>query len=272
MGFLSQVASRAATAIERARLFARLSSELEEERSLQAIIRHDLGSPLSTIGLACRLLLRQLPEAERHRFDLPYVDLIERAAASMGGLLEGLREAGAAVAGRNPGARVLELRSLLEESLALLRPKANEAEIELTLDLPSEPLPAVCDAVRVHQIIHNLVGNALKFTAPGGSITVGATALPGARGAEIWVRDTGQGIAPAELALIFERGWQSTGAGERGPGLGLWITRRLVEAHGGRVSVQSEPGLGSTFRFTLPGECVVLPLAGKAAGATVPRQ
>jgi signal transduction histidine kinase len=110
--------------------------------------------------------------------------------------------------------------------------------------------PVRADRDRVLQVFSNLVGNALKFTPPGGVVTVGAAPEEGA--VRFWVRDTGPGIAPEDVERLWDPFWQADGpARSGGAGLGLAITRGLVEAHGGRVWVESQPGAGTTFGFTL---------------------
>jgi signal transduction histidine kinase len=115
---------------------------------------------------------------------------------------------------------------------------------------PGGPLPVLADSDRVVQVLSNLVGNAVKFTEPGGSVRV----LAGLRGAELWfaVADTGIGIDEEHLAHIFDRFWQVGRSDRRGVGLGLPIARGIVEAHGGRIWVESRRGEGTTVHFTLP--------------------
>jgi signal transduction histidine kinase len=106
---------------------------------------------------------------------------------------------------------------------------------------------------RVRQVVFNLLSNAIKFTPPGGRVDVSAGADDGR--VEIAVRDTGPGVAPAELETIFEE-FEQTSEGKKaeGTGLGLPLSRKLIELHGGRLWAESEPGRGSTFRFALPVE------------------
>ena len=105
-------------------------------------------------------------------------------------------------------------------------------------------------AIGLLQVFENLIGNALKFTHPGGRITVGAA--PRAGETLFWVADTGSGIASEDVVHVFDRFWQSRKADRRGAGLGLSIVKGIVEAHGGRIWVESLIGRGSTFFFTIP--------------------
>lgn len=110
------------------------------------------------------------------------------------------------------------------------------------------------DVGRLYQVLGNLVVNALRYTPPGGSVTQQGEPVPG--GVRLIVRDTGQGIAPEDLPFIFDRFWRGDQARSRaegaGGGLGLAIARQLVQAHGGRIEVKSQPGQGATFTIQLP--------------------
>jgi signal transduction histidine kinase len=112
-------------------------------------------------------------------------------------------------------------------------------------------LPEVwADRDRLLQVFENLIGNAIKFTGSGGRVTVGA--VPHEGGVQFWVHDTGAGISGEDLPHVFDRFWQARKANRRGAGLGLPIARGIVEAHGGRIWVESTSGQGSTFFFAIP--------------------
>jgi signal transduction histidine kinase len=111
------------------------------------------------------------------------------------------------------------------------------------------------DNVRIHQVLSNLVGNALKFTPPDGRVTIGCVLLE--REARFSVVDTGPGISPEEIPHIFGRFWQANQNDGRGVGLGLAIAKGLVEGHGGRIWVESTVGEGARFYFTIPMEAPV---------------
>ena len=139
---------------------------------------------------------------------------------------------------------------LVGEAMGFLMRIAEERTIRLVRAV--EPCPRVrADRDRVLQVFSNLVGNALKFTPPGGMVTVGAAPEEGA--VRFWVGDTGPGIAAEEVERLWDPFWQGESPVRRsGAGLGLAITRGIVEAHGGRAWVESEVGVGTTFHFTLP--------------------
>ena len=153
-----------------------------------------------------------------------------------------------------------DLGLLLEHSATLVRERAQRHGLALELDVGEGLTEWVADARKVKQVAVNLLSNAVKFTPNGGRVCVRARQLNGVDGlsgtwAEVSVTDTGVGIAPEDQALVFEEFRQASGNVLRkaeGTGLGLALVKRFVELHGGTVSLESEPGQGSTFRFTLP--------------------
>jgi two-component system phosphate regulon sensor histidine kinase PhoR len=144
---------------------------------------------------------------------------------------------------------------LLENTVDSMTPIAVKKNIRLTLQRTGIPVEAFCDSEAVNQVVTNLVDNALKYTAEGGEITVGAHMLSGLHTVELFVRDTGIGIPEDDLPRLFERFYRVDKARSRelgGTGLGLSIVKHLVRAQGGDVRVESTVGEGSTFVFTLP--------------------
>ncbi len=129
--------------------------------------------------------------------------------------------------------------------------QAERAGLTLEMDCPEDVPQVLADAERIEQVLVNLIHNAIKFTPPGGRITLGAAQEGGS--VRFWVRDTGIGIPPEDLERIFERFFKTdrSRSGE-GTGLGLSIARHIVEAHGGRIWAESQVQQGSTFSFTLP--------------------
>jgi signal transduction histidine kinase len=139
---------------------------------------------------------------------------------------------------------------VISDTLDAHGPAVTAASLELQNEVSTDLSLIWADRDRLLQVFENLIGNALKFTTPGGRIAVGAAP----RGAEtlFWVADTGSGIASEDIAQIFDRFWQSRKAGRHGAGLGLSIVKGIVEAHRGRIWVESAVGRGSTFFFTIP--------------------
>lgn len=150
----------------------------------------------------------------------------------------------------------LDIADLLEDVASAFGSQAESAGIALTVTVDGiGPFAVVADAGRLQQVLGNLVSNAIRHTGDGGTITL--RAKPGHEGVRIEVADTGEGIPPEDLAFVFDRFWRGDASRARsvhtGGGLGLAIARQLVEAHGGRIAVRSEPGRGTTFTVDLPG-------------------
>jgi signal transduction histidine kinase len=215
-------------------------------------VSHDLRGPLHAIGLACEALRDELGD-ERAR---KYVGAIERASVRAERLIADLLDARAV---ENGG---LAITRATIDAVALVRQSAAEHELlvkeasgRIVLHLPDGKLPISADRDRVLQVIGNLIGNALKY-APGSQIDVSLDKR--VDDAVFAVRDRGPGIAAAELPHVFDRYWQ--GRSKRGgAGLGLAIAKGIVAAHGGEIAVDSAPGKGTEFSFTLP--LVVAPAA-----------
>ena len=149
----------------------------------------------------------------------------------------------------------VELAALVDETVRGLRPLAEAKRVTLTVDLAPRLPPAHADPQRVRQILTNLVDNALKFTPAGGDVRVCVEADDDPDRLRVSVADTGCGITPEAMERIFERLHQEQSgcaSGQRGLGLGLYISRALVEGQGGRIWIEHAPGGGSIFRFTLP--------------------
>ncbi|HYH79019.1 MAG TPA: HAMP domain-containing sensor histidine kinase, partial [Longimicrobium sp.] len=127
---------------------------------------------------------------------------------------------------------------------------AAERGVVLAVDARADIPDVLADRARLLQVLGNLLGNAVKFTPDGGTVTVGAA--PSGDGVGFWVADTGPGIDPAHLPRLFDRFWQAKRGDRAGLGLGLAIAKGIVDAHGGRIWAESIPGQGSTFYFTLP--------------------
>jgi signal transduction histidine kinase len=144
----------------------------------------------------------------------------------------------------------LRTRTAVADAVAAHEALAASASLALQNDVGAE-LPEIwADRERFLQVFENLIGNAIKFSAPGGRITVGAARRNAA--VLFWVQDTGAGIAEEDLPHVFERLWQGARGTRHGAGLGLPIVKGIVEAHGGHIWVESKLGAGSTFFFTIP--------------------
>lgn len=243
------LAQRAALSIENAQLYRAARRATQVRDDVLGIVAHDLRNPLNSIVLTTRLL--RLKKAEPERQEQEPAQIIERAATRMNRLIQDLLDVTRLEAGHLTIERAqISAQQVIAEVVEAEKPLANAAAIELRLKIAPD-LPEIwSDRDRLIQIFENLIGNALKFTKPGGSITIGAEA----KESEVLfsLSDTGSGIAAEELPHLFERFWQGRKAQRGGAGLGLSIVKGVVEAHGGRIWVESTPSKGSSFFFTIP--------------------
>lgn len=138
----------------------------------------------------------------------------------------------------------------MSDSVEAQKALASLASLDLRLAVPTHLPDVWVDRDRLLQVFENLISNAVKFTKPGGCITVGAE--PRDEDVLFWVADTGAGIEAADLPHLFDRFWQARKAGRQGAGLGLPIVKGIIDAHGGRIWTDSQVDLGTTFFFTLP--------------------
>lgn len=241
-----ELAQRAALSIENARLYRAARRATQTRDEVLGVVAHDLRSPLSSIFMQASLLMRR-PERGPEKV----AGMIKDAVVRMNRLIEDILDVTRMEAGRlSVEAARVPTREVVSDSVDTQKPLAASASLELRLDVASN-LPEVwADRDRLLQVFENLIGNAVKFTEPGGSITVGAAPRDGQ--VMFWVTDTGSGIDAADLPHLFDRFWQAKKAERRGAGLGLPIVKGLIEAHGGRIWVESTRGQGSTFFFTIP--------------------
>jgi PAS domain S-box-containing protein len=223
---------------------------VRSRENLLAVVSHDLRSPLSSIQLAATIMTRGRREPER-RQGQRQVDLILKASGRIKRLIDDLVDAAAIDAGKfGLVVSLVEVRALLDDTIEALAPVAREKSVQLDSEAPDGLSPIHADRERVMQILVNLIGNAIKFTPRGGRVHVRVSRRAGM--AEFAVSDIGPGIAEDELARIFDRYEQGKAHGHRGVGLGLYIARGIVEAHHGRIWVESQIGVGTTFHFTVP--------------------
>jgi len=139
---------------------------------------------------------------------------------------------------------------LIGDAVEAQKSIAAAASVDLRLEVARDVLDVSADRDRLLQVFDNIIGNALKFTPPGGHIRVGAALNE--HKVRFWVADTGIGIATEDLPHVFDRFWQARKGERRGTGLGLAIVKGIIEAHGGRIWVESVLGMGTTFFFALP--------------------
>jgi len=213
-----------------------------------SIVSHDLRTPLNVISVSATLLAGHAKDDARVK---ECTHNISRAASLMGRMLSDLLDATRFEEGRfRLAPRHQDAVEVVKECAATFGPLAHTAGLLLRVEAPSSEVYARFDYDRVTQVLSNLLRNAIQFTDGGGTITVRVARADG--GCRISVSDTGKGIPPADLGRIFDRFHQAAGGDHRGLGLGLYISKAIVDAHGGYIWASSEPGRGSTFSFTLP--------------------
>jgi signal transduction histidine kinase len=227
-------------------------SELERSdqlrRNLTADVAHELRTPLHIIQGNLEGLLDGVYQATPEQ-----INLLLDEARQLVRLVEDLRTLSLAEAGQLPLEReAVDIRELLDDVATSFSGQAEAAGVALQVeDRPgAEPLIVQGDAGRLDQVLSNLVANALRHTPSGGKITLRAEVAQD--GVRLQVADNGSGISPEDLTNIFDRFWSGDRARRDGSGLGLAIARQLVQAHGGRIAVESQLDQGTTFTIDLP--------------------
>jgi PAS domain S-box-containing protein len=241
-----EIGRRAGIAMDNARLYEEARSARHAREQLLAIVSHDLRNPLGTIMTSIGIL----QATERAEPVQKHAAIISRAAQRMDRLINDLLDFAQLQAGKLRVERApCDSATLIHESLESLKPIADERNVHLEAQV-ADDVWVVCDRGRVLQILANLGGNAIKFTPEGGSVIVNVSRQDEA--ARFAVIDSGPGIPQDELPHVWEAYWQGGTPSGRGVGLGLFIAKALVEAHGGRIWAESMVGVGTAFCFTLP--------------------
>jgi signal transduction histidine kinase len=237
---------------ERREAFAALEEAVKVRDEFISIASHELTTPVAATRLQLQGLLRGIDQGREQPLpDLrARIEAAERNAARLAGLIEKLLEISRFTSGRldlRPGD--CDLREIARRSVERHRTAALRARTDLVLSGPSS-IPGRWDGERLCVVVDNLLDNAIRY---GGQVPIEVIVEDAGALARLSVRDRGIGIAPSDQDRIFER-FQRAVSGEHFPGfgLGLWLSRRIVEAHGGRISVQSAPGSGSTFVVEMP--------------------
>jgi signal transduction histidine kinase len=215
------------------------------------VVAHDLGNSLSAVSIQAMLLERTPPERRDEETIRSRTGAIRHLVSGMQRLRQDLLDVASIDAGRlsiEPGS--IDLGGVVEEALELHEGLAGEKVIRLVASVAAELPRVYADRARLLQVLGNLLGNAIKFTASGGTITVSASVAEGAL--RVSVADTGSGIPAEDLPHVFDRFWKARKGNRQGAGLGLAIVRGITEAHGGRIWAESELGVGSTFHLELP--------------------
>lgn len=247
LALAQELASRAALAIDNARLYQAAQAAVRARDEMVAVVSHDIRSPLQTIMTACSILDLDVPESRKAQSRA----MIRRAVGQMERLTTDLLDISRMEAG---GIQLhcgeVDAAALLVEVGAAFQATADAGLIRLEVTVESGLPRLWADRDRLLQVLSNLLGNAFKFTPQGGRI--GLRALRCDMGVRLVVSDSGCGIPPDHVPRLFDRFWQADRKRGPGAGLGLAIVKGLVEGHGGVVEVESTVGAGSTFSVSLP--------------------
>jgi len=275
LGFVAALlVERRAVLAEQEKLAERLTATIaaleaanQAKSDFVASMSHELRTPLTAIIGFSDLMRGEPHEAESVSVPTEWVEHIHRSGQHLLGLINDVLDLAKVEAGRlDLSLERIELASAVQESVAGLRPLADRKSIALYASI--EPLPIDVDRGRLRQILYNLLSNAIKFTPDGGRISVEASRVNGE--IALTVSDTGVGIASEDQLRVFEEFRQvgDIAARQPGTGLGLALCRRLVEAHGGRIGLESTVGVGSRFTVYLPAITeITAPAAEKSPGA-----
>jgi signal transduction histidine kinase/ActR/RegA family two-component response regulator len=241
------LATRMAAAFERLASRRALVEAVSARDQLLSVVAHDLRNPMNAISIAAHGLLQRFEEPTARRPLERILRGVQRADRMISDLLE--------ITAIEEGRFVITPSRVDVEAMIYLAVESQQslaagASVIIGADM-SPDLPRIdADEERVLEVLENLVSNAVKFTAAGGTVTIGASA----RHDEvlIWVKDNGSGMSPEHLPRLFDRFWQAKRSDRRGIGLGLTICKAIVEGHGGRIWAESAVGAGTTVYFTIP--------------------
>jgi signal transduction histidine kinase len=243
---------------ERTRELALANERLKEldrmKSDFVSHVSHELRTPLTAIKGAMDLVLREVvgPLTEKQ---IHYLTRVRSNTQHLAGLINDLLDLSKIESGRiEVKSSRVSLTGLVHEVVEALRPVAAEKVIALEATVREPSILVWADRDKINQVLTNLIGNAIKFTPVQGKVTVSAS-INGAESVQVSVSDTGPGVPPDEKEKIFAKFYQIAevnGENSKGTGLGLAISKALVELHGGKIWVESEPSRGSTFLFTLP--------------------
>jgi len=239
-------------AIENAHLLRKAEDAVRTRENVLAIVSHDLRNPLGTVLMAAKQIELLADDTQSGMRIKKSAGIIFRGVDRMTRLVSDLLDLAQIEAGQPLPVEVEKCdgTALTLAAVEACEPLANARGLTLKADLVEGPVYVNCDAERVQQVFANLIGNAIKFTREGGSIRVGARRAKGE--IVLSVSDTGTGIPEDQVAHIFEPYWQAGTHRKGGIGLGLSIVKAIVDAHGGRIWIESALEKGSSFYFTLP--------------------
>jgi signal transduction histidine kinase/DNA-binding response OmpR family regulator len=252
MPFILDLARRAALAVDNALLYEEAQRATRARDDVLAIVSHDLRNPINTIQMSTAFLLDVLAEPGAKDVPvIPQLQVMQRATRRANALIQDLLDVSRIDAGTLAvAASAIDASLLIRDAVLELDPLVTGKKLTFEHEWVGPDLLVVADRSRIGQVFSNLVGNAIKFTKAGGSVRIEGRR----RGdmADFDVIDTGAGIATEHLPHLFDRFWQASQTSRSGAGLGLFIVKGIVEAHGGTIDVLSAPDEGTRFRFSLP--------------------
>ena len=249
MPLFAELARRASLSIDNARLYLESQQAVRAREEVLAIVSHDLRNPLSAVSLGASLLQMSDSISDEDREQL---DTIVVSTKRMNRLIADLLDVTRLEGGKRLPVELatVEVAELLHEADELFRAQAAVSHVTMHFEADDDMPPVRADRHRVMQVLSNLIGNSMKFTPRDGRIDVRATRRD--RHVLFTVADTGPGIPKENLGDIFSPYWQAKRTERMGAGLGLPIAKGIVEAHGGEIWAESDPGRGTQFYFTLP--------------------
>jgi PAS domain S-box-containing protein len=248
LALTEELARRSANAVDNARLYARAREAVRARDDVLGMVSHDLRNPIATIAMTSDLMLDldMSPDEQRK-----HLEIIRRAVKGMNRFIQDLLDVSQTEQGQlaiethrvSPGALVNEACDLMRPLVAA---ESQRLECHVDPDLPD----VEADPSRIQQVLSNLLGNSIKFAGTEGVIRIEVRGHP--EGARFAVMDNGPGIAPEAIPRLFDRHWRARETAHLGAGLGLAIAKGIVEAHGGRIWVESQLGEGTAFFFVIP--------------------
>lgn len=246
-----ELARRTALAIEAVDLYRRFERSAHIQDEVLAMVAHDLGRPASSIAMVLDRLLKHPRDEDRRHRSRGYLEGMRRSASQMQRLIDDLLDVRRIETGRFAVAPAVQpLAPIVAAAVEQVRLAEERSDVAFEVDVP-EQLDVLADAQRIVQLLTNLLGNALRFSPTSGTVSIRARREDDE--VVTAVRDQGPGIAPERLPTLFDRFAARGAPRAHGTGLGLTIAREIAAAHGGRIWVDTELGVGSTFRFSLPG-------------------
>jgi signal transduction histidine kinase/DNA-binding NarL/FixJ family response regulator len=248
---IEDLAARSALLVDNARLYEQAQKAVAMRENLLAVVSHDLKDPLNSVLMSCEVLHESTTDTTTRR----RLDIMRRAARRMDHLIHDLLDLASLDRGMLSLRReIVQLEALIDDLLETVVPQAGEKNIEIDRELVGTLAPVYCDRDRLHQVLANLLGNAIKFTPKAGRIRLRVEQVDGR--VSFSVTDNGPGISDEQLPHLFDRFWQAHATSSRtGSGLGLSIAKAIVDAHGGSIRVRNHSAAGttgSTFQVTLP--------------------